>query len=93
MSGCTVCLKYCLELVSCTLAPEADGYILTSPVSDRELVAAMMDPELLRESIHAAREVVDIGWGCGIMPLRLRPGIFANVPFSASRWVSIADKE
>ena len=79
--------------MSCTLAAEADGYILTSPISDRELVATMMDPEPLRESIHVAREMVAGGRGCKIMPLGLRPEAFANVPFSANRWVSIADKE
>jgi hypothetical protein len=65
--------------------------ILQAPVSDREYLAAHMDPILLERSILHASALITAGQDDQPMPLDLTTG-FPGVVISAKRWHSLAAK-
>ncbi|VBB71391.1 Putative protein of unknown function [Podospora comata] len=68
--------------------PRVDGYILTSPVSDREAANALWSSEALAESLAVAKELIDQGKECATMPKEHVP--FFATPVTAARWWSFA---
>ncbi|KAK4647360.1 uncharacterized protein QC761_0000140 [Podospora bellae-mahoneyi] len=53
--------------------PRVDGYILTSPVSDREAANTLWSSEALAESLAVAKELIDQGKECVTMPKKHVP--------------------
>jgi hypothetical protein len=70
-------------------APAVDGYILTSPISDRECTFLFMSPEQLAKSVQVARDMIDGGRQDVPMPKEALPPIFGT-PVTAYRWHSLA---
>jgi hypothetical protein len=70
-------------------APAVDGYILTSPISDRECTFLFMSPEQLAKSVQVARDMIDGGQQDAPMPKEALPPIFGT-PVTAYRWHSLA---
>ena len=70
-----------------TRAP-IDGGILQAPVSDREGLVQVLDPNMYDEGCKVAQEMVNAGQGEGIMPSRF--AIFGPSPVCARRWLSLA---
>lgn len=70
-------------------APAVDGYILTSPISDRECTFLFMSPEELDKSVQVAKAMIDDGRQAVPMPVEALPPIFAT-PVTAYRWHSLA---
>jgi hypothetical protein len=68
-----------------------DGYILTSPVSDRESAFLFMSPNDLAKSVQVAQDMVDNGRKDDPMPKESLPFIFTT-PVTAYRWRSLAAK-
>lgn len=90
LAGSQACLVH--AKITPQLSPSAvDGYILTSPVSDREFASLIMAPDTLTESLNLARQMVVDGEGGDSMPCALMPVVFAEVPVSAYRWWELAD--
>ncbi|KAK0669085.1 hypothetical protein QBC41DRAFT_250684 [Cercophora samala] len=71
--------------------PRVDGYILTSPVSDREAAVALWSPEALAESLAVAKELIDQGKDYGTMPKEHVP--FFGTPVTAARWANNSGAE
>lgn len=69
-----------------------DGYILQSPVSDRESAFLFMSPEVLDRSVQVAKDMIERGQSDNPMPKLFLPGIFST-PVTAYRWHSLAAKE
>ncbi|KAK0732472.1 hypothetical protein B0T21DRAFT_334657 [Apiosordaria backusii] len=68
--------------------PQVDGYILTSPVSDREAAIAVWSSEALAESLVVAKELIDQGKEYVAMPKEHIP--FVDTPVTPARWWSFA---
>ncbi|GAB1309973.1 UPF0619 GPI-anchored membrane protein [Madurella fahalii] len=88
-TGCQDCLEYTDKEKYQT--PPVDGYILQSPVSDREAAALFMSPDLLNQSVRVAKDMIESGRKQDPMPKDLLPPIFAT-PVTAYRWHSLAAK-
>lgn len=88
MLGCQDCLEYTDPKHS---VPEVDGFILTSPVSDREAACLFMTDDELAESIKVAKQLVENGKGEEeMMKNEHLPVMFWWAPVSAYRWWSLA---
>ncbi|KAK4202984.1 hypothetical protein QBC40DRAFT_275644 [Triangularia verruculosa] len=68
--------------------PRVDGYVLTSPVSDREAAIALWSPEALTASLLVAKALIDQGKDYATMPKEHVP--FFATPVTAARWWSFA---
>ncbi|KAK4172031.1 hypothetical protein QBC36DRAFT_364109 [Triangularia setosa] len=68
--------------------PRVDGYILTSPVSDREAATALWSSEALAGSLVVAKELINQGKQYATMPKVYIP--FFETPITAARWWSFA---
>ncbi|KAK4161096.1 UPF0613 protein PB24D3.06c 1 [Cladorrhinum sp. PSN259] len=94
MIGASTGCQNCLEYTDATKykVPPVDGFILTSPVSDREAAAFLfMSKEELEESVKIAKGFVDDGKGEEVMmPREYLPAMFWSAPISAYRWWSLA---
>ncbi|PMD63513.1 DUF1749-domain-containing protein [Hyaloscypha bicolor E] len=69
--------------------PSIEGGIIQAPVSDREALVMMMDPDLYRNSCLAAQKMVDEGNGEEILPKKETGNVFP-APCTAKRWLSLA---
>lgn len=87
--GCQDCLEYTNR--DKYQAPLVDGYILTSPVSDRESVVLFMSPEESAKSLQVAKEMIANGRENEPMPKQYLPFVFTT-PVTAYRWNSLAAK-
>jgi hypothetical protein len=87
-TGCQDIMEY-LTGAGCEVRPAIEGGILQAPVSDREWLAMMMEPELYRNSCIAAQKMVDAGNGEEILPTR-ETGNVLPAPCTARRWLSLA---
>lgn len=87
--GCQDCLEYANRDKYQT--PPVDGYILQSPVSDREAACLFLSGEDLDRSIRVAEDMVEEGRAGDAMPRQLLPPIF-ETPVTAYRWRSLAAK-
>ncbi|KAK0746483.1 hypothetical protein B0T18DRAFT_153136 [Schizothecium vesticola] len=95
LMGASTGSQACLQHSKTNTQPDGlgvDGYILTSPVSDREFAPLIMTPDTLAESLRLARQMIADGKGQESMPHALMPFVFADVPVSAYRWWSLADE-
>ncbi|OAG07604.1 DUF1749-domain-containing protein [Paraphaeosphaeria sporulosa] len=88
-TGCQDCLEY-TDHKKYKSAP-VDGYILLSPVSDRQTAGLLMSPEELGKSNQHAQEMIAEGKENDAMPSALLPFIFTS-PITAYRWNSLAAK-
>ncbi|KAK3299911.1 uncharacterized protein B0H64DRAFT_447890 [Chaetomium fimeti] len=86
-TGCQDCLEYTNRDKYQT--PLVDGYILTSPVSDRESVVLFMSPGGSAKSIQVAKEMIEDGRKDEPMPKQYLP-FFLTTPVTAYRWHSLA---
>ncbi|KAK4135866.1 hypothetical protein BT67DRAFT_377103, partial [Trichocladium antarcticum] len=86
--GCSDCLEYTNRDKYQT--PLVDGYILQSPVSDREAALMFMPAEYLSKTIEVARDMIAKGLKDDAMPKALIPPIF-ETPITAYRWHSLAE--
>ncbi|KXX74294.1 hypothetical protein MMYC01_208559 [Madurella mycetomatis] len=86
-TGCQDCLEYTDREKYQT--PPVDGYILQSPVSDREAALLFMSPDILSRSLEVAKEMIESGRNGDPMPRDLLPPIFTT-PITAYRWHSLA---
>lgn len=68
--------------------PPVDGYVLQSPVSDRETAAMFMPAEVLEQTLSAANELIAAGKGQDAVPKSMMPEVFAG-PVTAYRWWSL----
>ncbi|KAK4031611.1 hypothetical protein C8A01DRAFT_41948 [Parachaetomium inaequale] len=68
-----------------------DGYILTSPISDRESAFLFMSPEDLEKSVHVVKAMIDDGGQDVPMQKESLSPIF-GLPVTAYRWHSLAAK-
>ncbi|KAK3315984.1 hypothetical protein B0H66DRAFT_499037 [Apodospora peruviana] len=89
-TGCQDCLEYLDRDKYPHFAP-VDGYILQSPISDREAALKFMTAEDLEASVIAAKEMIDRGEENEVMPNRIIPPVFGT-PVTAYRWYSIVAK-
>ncbi|KAK0638504.1 hypothetical protein B0T16DRAFT_338188 [Cercophora newfieldiana] len=89
-TGCQDCMEYSNK-EKYSESPAVDGYILLAPVSDREMAGLFIPPDVLEESVKAARELIDQGREREIMPKGSIPEIFQS-PVTAYRWYSLAAK-
>lgn len=91
-SGCQNCLEYAKRTTNQLHdSPVINGYILQSPVSDREVASLFMSPEDLQPSIRAAKYMIENGQMNKVMSTKLIPPVFAT-PVTAYRWFSLAAK-
>ncbi|KAF1976100.1 DUF1749-domain-containing protein [Bimuria novae-zelandiae CBS 107.79] len=88
-TGCQDCLEY-TDHKTHNSTP-VDGYILLSPVSDRETAILLTSPEDLKRSIQHAQQMITDGKKDDAMPNSLIPPIFDS-PITAYRWNSLAAK-
>ncbi|KAL2257465.1 hypothetical protein VTK26DRAFT_134 [Humicola hyalothermophila] len=88
-TGCQDCLEYANRDKYQT--PPVDGYILQSPVSDREAAFLFMSPEELNKTVEVAKAMIGKGQKDAPMPQEFLPPIF-GCPVSAYRWHSLAAK-
>ncbi|KAL2157179.1 hypothetical protein VTH06DRAFT_6400 [Thermothelomyces fergusii] len=88
-TGCQICLEYANSNKDNT--PPVKGYILVSPVSDRESAFLFMTPEELERSVQFATDMIEAGKEDDPMPKKLLPSIFST-PVTAYRWHSLAAK-
>jgi hypothetical protein len=88
-TGCQACLEYTNRDKYQT--PPVDGYILTSPVSDRESAFLFMSPEELERSLRVAKGRIEKGQEHEAMPREFVPFVFTT-PVTAYRWHSLAAK-
>ncbi|KAF2441633.1 DUF1749-domain-containing protein [Karstenula rhodostoma CBS 690.94] len=88
-TGCQDCLEY-TDHEKHKSAP-VDGYILLSPVSDRQTAGLLMSPEDLERSNRNAQGMIAEGREKDAMPTALLPFIFTS-PVTAYRWNSLAAK-
>ncbi|KAL2166144.1 hypothetical protein VTG60DRAFT_3260 [Thermothelomyces hinnuleus] len=88
-TGCQECLEYANRDKYKT--PPVDGYVLISPVSDRESAFLFMSPEELDRSAQFATDMIEAGKKDDPMPKELLPSIFST-PVTAYRWHSLAAK-
>ncbi|KAI9714070.1 MAG: hypothetical protein M1812_006517 [Candelaria pacifica] len=72
--------------------PPIDGAIVQAPVSDREAMAFLMDPEVSRRSAELAKKLVAEGKGEEIIPSDVTGDIF-GAPCCARRWLSLASPD
>ena len=68
--------------------PQADGYIMQAPTSDRETATLFMPVDFLRTSFQHAEKLITKGKEMQIMPAELIPPIFSS-PITAYRWHSL----
>ncbi|KAK4184991.1 hypothetical protein QBC35DRAFT_415859 [Podospora australis] len=87
--GCSTGCQDILEYAKTKDTPAVDGYILTSPVSDREAAFLFMKPESLSKSVSVAKNLIDAGKAEEAMPREDLPFIFTT-PITAYRWYSLA---
>ncbi|CCF35050.1 hypothetical protein CH063_06913 [Colletotrichum higginsianum] len=85
-TGCQGCLEYTDHEKHAN--EPVDGYILLSPVSDRQAAGLIMPPEALRKSIEYAQDMIAQGKENEAMPTPLIPAIFSS-PITAYRWNSL----
>ncbi|KAH6651223.1 hypothetical protein F5144DRAFT_609025 [Chaetomium tenue] len=88
-TGCQDCLEYTDRDKYQT--PPVDGYILTSPVSDRESIVLFMSPEESAKSLQVAKDMIADGRKDEPMPKQYLPFVFTT-PVTAYRWHSLAAK-
>ncbi|KAK4237132.1 hypothetical protein C8A03DRAFT_16300 [Achaetomium macrosporum] len=88
-TGCQDCLEYTNRDKYNTLP--VDGYILTSPVSDRESAFLFMSDDGLAKSVQVAKYMIEEGRKDEPMPKEFLPLIF-GAPVTAYRWHSLASK-
>ncbi|KAL2129040.1 hypothetical protein VTI74DRAFT_8314 [Chaetomium olivicolor] len=88
-TGCQGCLEYANRDKYQT--PPVDGYVLVSPVSDREAAFLFMAPEDLEKSIKVAKAMIERGQKNDAMPKHFLPPFFTS-PLTAYRWHSLAAK-
>ncbi|EAQ93734.1 hypothetical protein CHGG_01969 [Chaetomium globosum CBS 148.51] len=88
-TGCQDCLEYTDRNKYQT--PPVDGYILTSPVSDRESIVLFMSPEESAKSLQVAKDMIADGRKDEPMPKQHLPFVFTT-PVTAYRWHSLAAK-
>lgn len=88
-AGCQDCLEYTDH--GKHKSATVDGYILLSPVSDRQTAGILMSPEELGKSNQHAQEMIVEGKKDDAMPNALLPFIFTS-PITAYRWNSLAAK-
>ncbi|KAJ4290791.1 hypothetical protein N0V88_006541 [Collariella sp. IMI 366227] len=89
-TGCQDCLEYTNRRKYQT--PSVDGYILMSPISDREAALNLfMTPAALEASILVAKKMIENGQKEDFMPKAFLPPIFTT-PITAYRWHSLAAK-
>ncbi|KAH6675311.1 hypothetical protein F5X68DRAFT_174455 [Plectosphaerella plurivora] len=86
-TGSQDCLEYANRAKSG--GPEIDGYVLVSPVSDRETATMMMPQDAFEATIAAAQHMIDDGRKGDAMPQAAIPPIFPS-PVTAYRWHSLA---
>ncbi len=72
--------------------PAIEGAIIQGPVSDREALVMLMEPDLYRSSCIAAQKMVDEGNGEEILPTRETKNAFP-APCTARRWLSLASPD
>ncbi|KAI9794978.1 MAG: hypothetical protein M1835_006202 [Candelina submexicana] len=72
--------------------PPIDGAIIQAPVSDREAMEFIMDPEVSRRSAELAKKMVAEGNGEEIVPSNVTGEIFGT-PCCARRWLSLASPD
>ncbi|KAK4097959.1 DUF1749-domain-containing protein [Parathielavia hyrcaniae] len=89
-TGCQDCLEYA-DRTKYPQTPPVDGYILTSPVSDRESAFLFMSPDELGRSVRVAADLIDNGCKGDAMPQECLP-FFFTTPVTAYRWHSLAAK-
>ncbi|KAK3305927.1 uncharacterized protein B0T15DRAFT_214639 [Chaetomium strumarium] len=88
-TGCQDCLEYTDRAKHNT--PPVDGYILTSPVSDRESAFLFMSDNDLARSVQVAKDMIEEGRKDDPVPRQALPPIF-EAPVTAYRWHSLAAK-
>ncbi|KAJ4357832.1 uncharacterized protein N0V89_002408 [Didymosphaeria variabile] len=88
-TGCQDCLEYA-DREKHKSAP-VDGYILLSPVSDRQTAGLLMPPDDLERANQHAQEMIAEGKPNDVMPTSFIPFIFTS-PITAYRWNSLAAK-
>ncbi|KAK4129731.1 DUF1749-domain-containing protein [Parathielavia appendiculata] len=88
-TGCQNCLEYTDRIKYKT--PSVDGYILTSPVSDREAAFLFMSPGELDKSVRVAVDMIYDGKKDQPMAQEHLPFIFTT-PVTAYRWHSLSAK-
>lgn len=89
MTGCQGCLEYTNRKYQ---TPPVDGYILSSPISDREGAFYLgMTPADVEISVQAAKEMIEKGQKDDFMPKAFLPSVFTT-PITAYRWHSLAAK-
>ncbi|KAM0270865.1 hypothetical protein ACHAQH_009291 [Verticillium albo-atrum] len=86
-TGCQDCIEYTNRVQYNN--PPVDGYILQSPVSDRETATMSMPAEYLEATIATAKSMIADGKQDDAMPRASIPPIF-NSPVTAYRWNSLA---
>lgn len=87
-TGCQDIIEY-LTGAGHETRPSIEGGIIQAPVSDREGLIMMMDPDLYRNSCLAAQKMVDEGNGDEILPKKETGNVFP-APCTAKRWLSLA---
>ena len=87
-TGCQDCIEYSNK-DQYPDSPAADGYMLLAPVSDREMSSLFVPPDMLKESVKAARALIDQGRGQDVMRKGSIPELFQS-PVTAYRWYSLA---
>ncbi|KAK1982861.1 hypothetical protein LZ30DRAFT_26821 [Colletotrichum cereale] len=85
-TGCQDCLEY-TDHERYRNVP-VDGYILLSPVSDRQAASLFVPQEYLEKSIQHAQDMITRGDENETMPKSAIPPIFSS-PITAYRWNSL----
>ncbi|KAF6822813.1 hypothetical protein CPLU01_11780 [Colletotrichum plurivorum] len=85
-TGCQDCLLYSSQ--DQTKGAPVNGYVLLSPVSDRQAAGLLMSPEEYEASVKHAQGMISEGKENEAMPTSLIPFIFTS-PITAYRWNSL----
>ncbi|CRK15560.1 hypothetical protein BN1723_010711 [Verticillium longisporum] len=88
-TGCQDCIEYTNHVKYDT--PPVDGYILQSPVSDRETAGMSMPADYLEATIATAKQMIAEGKQEDAMPRHSIPPVFSSL-VTAYRWNSLAAK-
>ncbi|KAF3346935.1 hypothetical protein VD0004_g774 [Verticillium dahliae] len=88
-TGCQDCIEYTNHAKYDT--PPVEGYILQSPVSDRETAGMSMPADYLEATIATAKQMIAEGKQEDAMPRDSIPPVFSSL-VTAYRWNSLAAK-